>query len=80
MKKLNLALKMAIHKSGRTQKRIAKLAHIKEIRLSSIVNNRRDPPTPEEKDNLALVLKTSVAELFPETTPTAERAPEAVAS
>lgn len=69
---MNLPLKMAMHESRRTQKRIATLAKIDETRLSKIVRGRKEP-TVDEMKALARVLGKAQDELFPS-------AQEAVAS
>lgn len=62
---MNLALKMAIHASGKWQKRIAKAARLSETRLSLIVNGH-DAATEDEQKQLAKVLGKAPHELFPE--------------
>lgn len=62
---MNLALKMAIHESGVTQKRIAKRAHMREPRLSLIVRGREQPEA-DEKKNLARALDRPIDDLFPD--------------
>ena len=61
---MNLPLKMAIHASGKTQKRIAALARMTEPRLSLIVRGR-EAATDDEQEQLAKALKKSIDELFP---------------
>lgn len=61
---MNLALKMAVHASGKTQKRIAKLARMTEPRLSLIVRGHEEA-TADERKVLARVLDRSIEELFP---------------
>jgi transcriptional regulator with XRE-family HTH domain len=60
---VNLALKMAIFASGRTQGQIAMRARILETRLSQIVR-KRVTPTPEERAKLARALHRAASELF----------------
>jgi transcriptional regulator with XRE-family HTH domain len=66
-KKLNLALKMAILRSGRTQRRLSVTTSIGEVRLSHIVQGVGAPPTESEKRRLARALDVSIASIFPET-------------
>lgn len=61
---MNLPLKMAIHESGKTQKRIAIRARMSEPRLSLIVRGR-EQATPDEQAQLAKALQKSIDELFP---------------
>lgn len=61
--KLNVALKMAILQSGRTQARIARLARVDHTLLSMIVRGHREA-TESQKAKLANVLGLSVDELF----------------
>ncbi len=64
--KLNMALKVALVASRRTQKAIALSTGMGEVRLSQIVWSRGAAPTTEEKRALARVLRTSQAALFPQ--------------
>ena len=59
----NADLKLAIFKSGRTQRAIAKEARISENYLSQIVRGRVNP-TPKEQQAIAKVLALPVAYLF----------------
>lgn len=61
----NLALKVAIVKSGMLQVDIAEAIDMHDTKLSFIVNGRREP-TDAERKAIARVLKRKVAELFPE--------------
>lgn len=61
---MNLPLKMAIHASGKTQKRIAALARMTEPRLSLIVRGREEA-SDDEQEQLAKALRKSIAALFP---------------
>lgn len=61
----NLALKIAIVESERSQVEIAKDADIPESRLSKLVNGH-DEPTDTERKSLAKILKKKPAQLFPE--------------
>jgi transcriptional regulator with XRE-family HTH domain len=65
-RKINMPLKLAIVRSGRSQREIAQYAAIGEVRLSAIVQGRLTP-TEEEKDRLARVLGRRVDGLFPRT-------------
>jgi transcriptional regulator with XRE-family HTH domain len=67
---MNLALKMAIHESRKTQKRIAALARMTEPRLSLIVRGREEP-TSKERDRLAKALGKSQADIFSTAAPKA---------
>jgi len=60
----NLALKIAIIQSERSQIEVAKLADVPESRLSKLVNGH-DDPTEGEMKALAKILKRKPAELFP---------------
>jgi len=62
---MNMALKIAIVESKRSQVQIAKDAEMHESRLSQIVNGHRDASDVERK-NLARILKRKPAQLFPE--------------
>lgn len=62
---MNMALKLAIVQSGRTQRAIAKSARMPEMRVCRIVYRDSKPPTPREKQKLARVLKQPVESLFP---------------
>ena len=59
------ALKLAILYSGLKQIDVAKRAGIHESRLSKIVRGH-DDATESEKRRLARVLRTSIADLFPD--------------
>lgn len=61
---LNVALKTAIFKSGKKQKRIAKLARMSESELSKIVRGHR-PASSDERERLVKLLGAPVEELFP---------------
>lgn len=65
MPKKNLALKIAILESGRSQVEIAADADLHESRLSQLVNGRRRASDAERK-TLARILKRRPAQLFPE--------------
>ncbi len=70
----NLALKIAILKSGREQRAVAQAAGLHETQLSHLVAGRREP-TDAERKALARVLKTRVADLVPEPERAALRRP-----
>lgn len=77
----NMALKVAIAESGRTQRAIAKAARMDETRLSRIVR-QQVVPFKHEQTALARVLGSSVGALFvppPATSPEGQ-SEEAVAS
>jgi hypothetical protein len=81
-RKTNIALKLAIIATGRTQRVIAGKARIGEVRLSMIVSGHVKAK-PAEQARLAVVLDRPVAELFalaasPE--PTVDDETKAVAS
>lgn len=61
---LNLALKLAIVATRKSQREVAQLAGIGEIHLSKIVCNRAIP-TADERRDLARVLRKPQHELFP---------------
>lgn len=61
----NLALKIAIVQSERSQIDVAKDADIPESRLSKLVNGH-DEPTEAERKALARILKRRASTLFPE--------------
>jgi len=61
----NLALKIAIIESGRSQVDIAKEVGLHDTKLSFIVNGHREA-SPAERKALARVLKRKQADLFPE--------------
>lgn len=67
---LNLALKMAILKSGKTQARIAQNIGIGDARLSRIVQGYEEA-SDAEKQAIAKQIKARVSELWPEGTPAA---------
>jgi transcriptional regulator with XRE-family HTH domain len=60
----NIALKIAIVKSGLSQMEVAKAADMHDSRLSRIVNGH-DEPSEAERDALTRVLKRRPADLFP---------------
>jgi transcriptional regulator with XRE-family HTH domain len=60
---LNIALRVAIAATGRSQKDIARRAGINQWRLSRIVQ-RDVTPTPRERARLARILDTPVQDLF----------------
>jgi len=60
----NIALKIAIVKSGLSQVDIAEAIDMHDTKLSFIVNGRREASDAERKA-IARVLKRRVAELFP---------------
>ena len=62
---LNVALRVAIAATGRTQKDVARRAAINQWRLSRIVRNDVTP-TPKERARLARILGKTVQELFSE--------------
>jgi transcriptional regulator with XRE-family HTH domain len=62
---LNVALRVAIAATGRTQKDVARRAEINQWRLSRIVRNDVTP-TPKEQARLARILGKTVPELFGE--------------
>ena len=62
---MRYALKMAIWKTGKTQRQISLEAHIPEGRLSELVRGRGAEPTELERDTLAELLERHVDELFP---------------
>jgi len=61
----NLALKIAIVESGRTQIEVAKEGDIPESRLSRIINGH-DEASDAERKAIARILKRKARELFPE--------------
>lgn len=61
---INMALKVAIVRSGVTQRRIAIDYNIGEVRLSQIVNQRGVPPTVDEKRSLSKAVGRPVSALF----------------
>ncbi len=63
----NIALKLAIWNSGKTQTVIAQKTGIHESKLSQIVRGHR-PPSDDEQRAIARVLRVPVNELFPTTT------------
>jgi predicted transcriptional regulator len=65
---LNVALRVAIAASGRTQKHIARRAGINQWRLSRIVQGDVTP-TPTEQARLARILDKPVQDLFSEGRP-----------
>jgi hypothetical protein len=62
---VNVALKTAIFKSGRSQKTISVLARLGETRLSHMVRGRTIG-TDKERARLSRVLNVPVTELFPD--------------
>jgi transcriptional regulator with XRE-family HTH domain len=64
---LNVALRVAIAATGRTQKDVARRAGINQWRLSRIVRNDVTP-TAVERARLARILAKPVQELFSEPT------------
>lgn len=63
-RKINMALKLAIVRSGKSQREIAQFAGIGEVRLSGFVQ-RRLKPSDDEKARLARILGRRVERLFP---------------
>jgi transcriptional regulator with XRE-family HTH domain len=61
----NLALKIAIVKSGLSQVDVAEAIDMHDTKFSMIVNGRRAPSDAERKA-IARVLKRKAADLFPE--------------
>jgi transcriptional regulator with XRE-family HTH domain len=61
----DLRLKIAILESGLTQRRLAILLRLSELRLSELVNQRGAPATASEKTRLAKHLGRPIADLFP---------------
>lgn len=61
----NLALKVAIVQSGRSQIQVAKDASLPESRLSRIINGH-DVASAAERRALARILKRKADELFPD--------------
>lgn len=59
----NTPLKLAIVASGKTQRDIAALAQLGEVRLSAIITGRI-VPSPEEKRAIAKALRRPQGELF----------------
>lgn len=64
MKKPQTKVKLALADSGLKQRYVSRLTGIDEIKLSRIVNGAT--ASPEEQRAIALVLRVSVDELFPE--------------
>lgn len=62
--KTNLALKVAIVRSGRRSYDVARLARMREDRLSQITQGHR-AANPDEQKALARVLGCDIAEIFP---------------
>jgi len=62
---MNLALKMAIVTSGKTQIALCRQADLSEARLSRIVNGHNEA-TEAEKKAIARALRKPIHELFPE--------------
>lgn len=65
----DLRLKIAIIESRITQRRLAILARMSELRLSELVNRRGAPATASEKARLAKHLDRAIADLFPPDVP-----------
>jgi transcriptional regulator with XRE-family HTH domain len=63
---MRLDLKVAILRSGLTQREVSLRARIPETRLSAIVRNRT-VPTAQEQVDLSLVLRKSPEALFAST-------------
>jgi transcriptional regulator with XRE-family HTH domain len=61
----NLALKIAIVESGRSQADVAADIGMHDTKLSMIVNGRREPSDAERKA-IARVLKRKPSQLFPD--------------
>ncbi len=61
---INMELKVAIIRSGKTSRSIAALTWIGEVRLSKIIHEVVEP-TEAEQQALARVLKLPVSDLFP---------------
>jgi transcriptional regulator with XRE-family HTH domain len=61
----DVRLKVAIIENGLTQRRLAILLRISELRLSELVNRRGAPATAREKAQLAKALGRAIADLFP---------------
>lgn len=62
---INLALKIAIVNSGKTQRRLALATRIGEVKLSAIVHGHRTP-SAREREALAKVLGCDENALFPQ--------------
>ncbi len=60
---MRLNLKMAIHENDTTQRRVARLAHTSENRLSDIVRGWADP-RPYEREQIAAALGRPADLLF----------------
>jgi transcriptional regulator with XRE-family HTH domain len=60
----NLALKIAILESGKSQVDVAEAADIHETKMSNIVNGRREPSDAERRA-IARILKRKPGDLFP---------------
>lgn len=60
----NVALKVAIVESGKSQRVISRLTRIPETRLSHIVRGRIEP-TDKERERISKALQRGVDELFP---------------
>lgn len=65
MNQLNLALKAAFWKRRKSQVAVMHETGISESRLSRIIHGHQQP-TLEEKKALAKALKSTVADLFPD--------------
>jgi len=63
---MNKALRIAIINRGLKQYEVAKRIGVDEARMSGFVHARLEP-TPRQKRQLARILKTTAAELFPST-------------
>lgn len=73
----NTPLKLAIVASGRTQRDIAALARLGEVRLSAIITGRI-VPSAAEKRAIARALRRPLEDLFVEAAPAVAH-PDAVA-
>lgn len=60
----NIALKVAIVQSGKSQRVLARVARIPETRLSHIVRGRIEP-TDKERERISKALQRPADELFP---------------
>lgn len=62
---INLALKIAIIESRKTQRSVSVLTGIPEVRLSGLVRGKL-LASPKERDTLSRVLQRQSSTLFPE--------------
>lgn len=62
---MNMALKIAVLRSGWEQRTIADKADVEETRFSKIVHGKAKV-TPDEKKRIARALRMTVGELFAE--------------